>query len=84
MGFKVLTERLKRVVGTLVDSQQMAFIRGRQITDAVFIANEAVDSRISQKKRGILCEVDIEKPMIISIWNLSCKSLRKCVLVLNG
>ncbi|WMV26179.1 hypothetical protein MTR67_019564 [Solanum verrucosum] len=58
---KVLTERLKRVVDKLVDKQQMAFIKGRQIIDAVLIANEAIDSRVTQKYPGILCKLDIEK-----------------------
>lgn len=46
---KVLTERLKRVIDKSVDSQQMAFIKGKQIMDAALIANEAVDTRIKQK-----------------------------------
>ncbi|WMV37016.1 hypothetical protein MTR67_030401 [Solanum verrucosum] len=58
---KVLTERLKGVMEKLVDSHQMAFIKGRQIMDAVLVANEAVGSRMKWKKAGILCKLDIEK-----------------------
>lgn len=37
----------------LVDSQQMTFIKGGQIMDAVLIANVAIDSRVDQKKPGM-------------------------------
>lgn len=49
------------MVDNLVDSQQMCFIKGRQIMDAALVANEVVDSRLKQKKLGILCKLDIEK-----------------------
>lgn len=58
---KILTERLKRVMPKLVDDQQMAFIKGRQIMDAILVANECVDVRTISKVPGILFKLDIEK-----------------------
>lgn len=57
----MLTERLKKVVDKLVDVQKMAFIKNRQIMDAILIANEVVDSRINRGKAGTLGKLDIEK-----------------------
>lgn len=58
---KVLVERLERVMHKLVDRQQMAFIKNRQIMDAVLVANKCVDSREKDKQAGILCKLDIQK-----------------------
>lgn len=64
---KLLTERLKSVIGKLVDEHQMAFLQGKQILDASLLANELVDSRNKQKKPGIYASWILQKPMIMSI-----------------
>ena len=57
---KVLSNKLKRVMGKLVNVAQNAFVEGRQILDASLIENEEVDS-IQKKERGVLYVLDIEK-----------------------
>lgn len=46
---KLIIERLKSVMGKLVNEHQMAFLKGRQIMDTALLANELVDSRVKQK-----------------------------------
>jgi len=74
---KLLTERLKKVMHKLVDDLQMAFIKGRQIMDAILIANECVDSRIRNKEPGILCKLDIQKAFDHLNWNFLLRTMMK-------
>jgi len=73
---KLITERLKTVMGKLVYEHQMAFLKGRQILDAAMLANELVDSRVKQKIPGILCKLDIEKAYDHVNWNFLLKILK--------
>lgn len=74
---KLLAERLKKVIHRIVDRQQMAFIKGRQIMDAVVIANELVDSRVKSKQPGVICKLDIQKAYDHANWNYLVNMLQK-------
>ena len=62
---KVLANRLKKVMAKVVYSSQNAFVEGRQILNAVLIANEAIDSMLKRNESGVLCKLDMERHTII-------------------
>ena len=74
---KVLANRLKKVIGKVVSSDQNAFIMGRQILDASLIANEVIDSWQKMGKKGLICNLDIEKAYDRINWQFLLKVLQK-------
>lgn len=47
----------------------MAFVGGRQIIDAILLANEAIDYRKIKKVKGFVIKLDIEKAFDKINWN---------------
>ncbi|KAL6328099.1 hypothetical protein AAG906_033381 [Vitis piasezkii] len=68
---------LKKVVGKVVSKAQGAFVEGRQILDAMLIANEAIDSIIKNNESGILCKLDIEKAYDKVDWTFILTIMQK-------
>ena len=58
---KVLANWLKRVMGKVVSYSQNAFVGGRQILDAILVANELIFSRKRNVGAGLVCKLDTEK-----------------------
>ena len=74
---KVLANRIKRVLGKVISPVQSAFVEGRQILDAVLIANEAIDCIIKRKESGLACKLDIEKAYDHLSWEFLTQVLEK-------
>ena len=66
---KVLANRLRSIIGSVVSDAQSAFIKGRQILDGILVANEVVDDARSRKKELLLFKVDFEKAYDSIDWN---------------
>jgi hypothetical protein len=58
---KVLANRLRLVVGSVISESQTTFVKDRQILDGILIANEVVDEARKSKKELLLFKVDFEK-----------------------
>jgi hypothetical protein len=58
---KVLANRLRQVVGSVVSEVQSAFVKERQILDGILVANEVVDDARKNQKELVLFKVDFEK-----------------------
>ena len=65
---KVLANRLRAVIPSVISDSQYAFIKGRQILDGILVANEIVDEASRHKKELLLFKVDFQKPYDSIDW----------------
>ncbi|GKV40368.1 hypothetical protein SLEP1_g48023 [Rubroshorea leprosula] len=66
---KLLANRLNLVIPDVIGKQQMAFIKGRQLSEGVIIANEIIDDAKKQKRECFLFKIDLEKAFDKVSWH---------------
>lgn len=66
---KVLAERLKAVLNTVISNTQTAFIKGRSILDGPLMVNELITWAKRIKKKMLLFKVDFAKAFDSLNWN---------------
>lgn len=74
---KVLSLRLRKVMVKIISASQSAFVKGRQITDGIFIVNECVDGFKKRKKSGLVCKIDLDKTYDRVDWEFLIWVLKK-------
>ncbi|GAU35959.1 hypothetical protein TSUD_207630 [Trifolium subterraneum] len=65
---KVLANKLRLVIGSVISESQTVFVKDRQILDGILIANEVVDEARKSKNDLMIFEVDFEKAYDSVVW----------------
>ena len=73
---KVVANRLKPLLPTLVSMEQSSYVEGRQILNNIIQAHEVVHSLTSNRKAGIIMQLDIAK----AYDNLNWTYIRKVLI----
>ena len=66
---KVLSRRLRGVLYEIIHTTQGAFVQGRQIFDAVLIANETVDEKKHLGEEGVVFKIDFKQAYDYADWD---------------
>ena len=62
---KILAGRMKKVIGSVIEECQLAFLKNRGILDSVLLANEVVEDLRRGGKSGLCFKVGFEKAYVI-------------------
>jgi len=73
---KIIVNRLKPLLPTLVSVEQMGYVEGRQILNNILQAHEVVHSLMSNRQAGMIMQLDLKK----AYDNLNWTYIRKVLL----
>jgi hypothetical protein len=65
---KVIVNRLKPLLSTIISNEQSGYVEGRQIMDSVILANEVIHSLKTNKIPGMLIKLDLSKSFDRLSW----------------
>ncbi|XP_021980836.1 uncharacterized protein LOC110876986 [Helianthus annuus] len=74
---KVLADRLKKVLGSIVSVNQSAFLKGKFILDGPLIINEVINWIKKKKKKAFLLKLDFEKAYDNVNWGFILSVMRQ-------
>jgi len=57
----IMVNRLKPILLDLITQEQTGFVKGRQITNGIVVAQEVIHSLKNSRNKGMLIKLDLEK-----------------------
>jgi hypothetical protein len=75
---KIITNRLRPILSRTLSEEQLGFLKGRQILDAVGVTQECVHSIKSKKQQAILLKLDLRQAFDCVNWNFLHLVLLRC------
>lgn len=72
---KLIAERLKHLLGSLISAEQVGFVKGRHILDGIVIAMEVIHSMSTSKKKVMFIKLDMAKAYDRVRWEFLHKIL---------
>lgn len=72
---KIIANRLKPLLPTLVSVEKMGYVEGRQILNNIIQAHEVVHSLMSNRQAGMIMQLDLEKANDVLNWTYIRKVL---------
>ncbi|GKV35106.1 hypothetical protein SLEP1_g43419 [Rubroshorea leprosula] len=66
---KLLANRIRLVMGSVIGVQQTAFVKDRLLVDGVLVANEVIDEAKRRRKSSFILKLDFEKAFDKVSWS---------------
>jgi hypothetical protein len=58
---KVIAKRIKKILSKSISKEQFGFLEGRQIHEAIGVAQEGIHSMKTKKIKGTMLKIDLSK-----------------------
>jgi hypothetical protein len=72
---KFIANRMKPLLPTLISQEQAGFVKGRQILDNIIQAHEIIHTLKSQRRGGMIIQLDLAKAYDKINWHYMAKTL---------
>ena len=81
---KVLSNRISSVMEAKISENQGAFVKGRQITDLILVADEVVEEMRRGRRKGVVLKLDFERAYDKVSWVSWISFWRRKALIPDG